>query len=337
MKATVDERDVSLAAEPVPSNPRSQPDGTIDEAAFSAFYRQFAPTLVAFLLWQGAQVHEAADIAQDTMIKAYQHWSQIRQPESWARKVASRELVRRAIVEKRYLVEEIPEPSSPSPPLTNVQAWEQRHEVLRLLDRLPLRQRQVMAWRLEGYTPSEIAHELEITPETVRAGLIRARRTLAEYLGPTEDVPRSLMLAQQLDEEPASDVRDESIKRLWCEVQAWGVTDIRHVPKLRKCIDDFRNYYEDRRFSQVYRPVPGLHRNRLDIILDGPDDIVTGDRKTWAENGARVCRRVLIELKKIVPELTRPGRRNTKDAQKQLRRLYRNLRVIDDYMRGLDE
>lgn len=143
-------------------------------------------------------------------------------------------------------------------------------------------------------------------------------------------------LMQQLDEEPVGDVRDESIKRLWCDVQAWGVSDIRHVLKMRRCIDDFRDYYENGRFSQLYRPIPGLARNRLDIILDGPHDAIIGDRKTWMENGARVCRDVLKELKKIVPELTRPdGRDSTRDAQKQLCRLYRNLRIIDNYIRGL--
>jgi hypothetical protein len=146
---------------------------------------------------------------------------------------------------------------------------------------------------------------------------------------------RSFVPAQQLDEGPAGDVRDESITRLWCDVQAWGVTDMQHVPKLRRCIDDFRNHYENERFSQLHRPIPGLARNRLDIILDGPHDVVIGDRKTWMENGARVCRDMLKELRKIVPGLTRPGGRdNTKDAQKQLCRLYRNLRIIDSYMRG---
>jgi hypothetical protein len=149
---------------------------------------------------------------------------------------------------------------------------------------------------------------------------------------------RSFVPAQQLHEEPAGDVRDDSIKRLWCDVQAWGVTDIQHVPKLRRCIDNFRDHYENERFSQLYRPIPGLARNRLDIILDGPHDVVTGDRKTWMENGARVCRDVLKGLKKMIPELTRPdGRDNTKNAQKQLCRLYRNLRIIDNYMRGLVE
>jgi hypothetical protein len=150
---------------------------------------------------------------------------------------------------------------------------------------------------------------------------------------------RRLVLAQQLDEYFAADeVRDENIGRLWRDVQAWGVTDIHDVPKLRKCIDDCREHYESSRFSQLYRPIRDIPRNRLDIILDGPDDQIVGDRKTWMENGARVCRNVMKELHKIVPELTRPGRRNnTKDAQKQLRRLYRNLRIIESYLRNLNQ
>lgn len=149
---------------------------------------------------------------------------------------------------------------------------------------------------------------------------------------------RRFVLAQQLDEQPASAVRDENIERLWCDVQAWGVTDIKDVPKLRKCIDGFREHYESKRFSQLYRPFKNIPRNRLDIILDGPSNGITGTSKTWMENGARVCRDVERELKKIVPELTRPGGRgNTKDAQKQLHRLYRNLRVIESFLRGSNE
>jgi hypothetical protein len=149
---------------------------------------------------------------------------------------------------------------------------------------------------------------------------------------------RRLVLAQQLDKPLAADeVRDENIGRLWRDVQAWGVTNIHEVPKLRKSIDDCREHYESSRFSQLYRPIRNVPRNRLDIILDGPHDQIIGDRKTWMENGARTCRNVMKELNKIVPELTRPGgRNNTKDAQKQLRRLYRNLRIIENYLRNLN-
>jgi RNA polymerase sigma-70 factor (ECF subfamily) len=168
----------------VAAPPPAQPN---TNAAFSEFYRQFTPTLVAFLIWQGARLPDAADISQETMIKAYQRWSEIRQPESWARRVASRALVRRIASIAEEPIDDPPEHSSLLPSLTNVEAWEQQHQVLRLLDPLPPRQRQVMAWALDGYTPAEIAEELEITPEAVRANLMKARRALASYLSTTED------------------------------------------------------------------------------------------------------------------------------------------------------
>lgn len=88
--------------------------------------------------------------------------------------------------------------------------------------------------------------------------------------------------------QPAGEVLDEDIARLWRDVQAWGITDIHTVPKLRRCIDEFRSYYENERFTQLYRPIKDLNRNRLDIILDGPHDVVIGTAKTWMENGASV-------------------------------------------------
>lgn len=39
-----------------------------------------------------------------------------------------------------------------------------------------------MAWTLDGYTPAQIADELQITAEAARSSLTRARRTLATYL-----------------------------------------------------------------------------------------------------------------------------------------------------------
>jgi RNA polymerase sigma factor (sigma-70 family) len=154
--------DRPTAATPPLDPPDPNPPDT--DEVFSTFYRGFLPRLVAFLLWQGARLTDAADIAQDTMIKAYQHWSEVRSPEAWARTVASRELIRRIVA-----CPEDPHPAPPECPLlpavTNVEAWEQQHDILRLLADLPPRQRQVLAWTMEGYTPTEIADELGITPE----------------------------------------------------------------------------------------------------------------------------------------------------------------------------
>ncbi len=193
--ATMDDHDPRAAGAAIPrdqsgwsaaASPPDPPDSPGTDAAFSGFYREFIPTLVAFLVWQGARLSDAADIAQDTMIKLYRNWSTIRHREAWARRVASRELVRRfARVPEDPCPDPLECPLLPTP--TNVEAWEQRHEVLRLLDQLPPRQRQVLAWTVDGYTPAEIAVELGIAPEAVRSSLLKARRTLARLLGMTGD------------------------------------------------------------------------------------------------------------------------------------------------------
>lgn len=188
----MDERELSADGPAVPDHPRSQQGitqgiaPTVD-TAFSAFYRRFIPILVGFLVWQGARLPDAADLAQMTMGEAYRYWPTIREPEAWARRVASRALARHIARIEEDPVDELPEHSSLLRSMTNVIAWEQQHEVLRLLDLLPPRQRQVMAWTLEGYTPAEIAKELKIESDAVRSSLSKARKTLAQYLGATGD------------------------------------------------------------------------------------------------------------------------------------------------------
>jgi len=60
--------------------------------------------------------------------------------------------------------------------------WEEQHAIIRLLAQLPPRQRQVLAWTYDGFTPEEIARELQISGEAVRQNLLRARRKLAAIL-----------------------------------------------------------------------------------------------------------------------------------------------------------
>jgi DNA-directed RNA polymerase specialized sigma24 family protein len=79
---------------------------------------------------------------------------------------------------------EVPEPSAALPAIPPVEEWEQRHEVLRLVASLPVRQQQIMAWTLDGYSPSEIAEVLSMAPDAVRQTLRRARTVLAGQLSP---------------------------------------------------------------------------------------------------------------------------------------------------------
>jgi len=181
----MDEREPPADGLALPDDPHNQQETTQSSAstvgeAFSTFYRRFFPTLVAFLMWQGAKLQDAAEIVQETMCEAYRYWSRIRNPEAWTRQVASRKLVRHIaqVVQEEEPTNEVPEHSSLLR-LTNVAAWEQEHDILSLLDKLPPRQRQVMAWTLDGYKPSEIAAELRISADAARASLKKGRRTLA--------------------------------------------------------------------------------------------------------------------------------------------------------------
>jgi RNA polymerase sigma factor (sigma-70 family) len=156
------------------------------DAAFAAFYMEFTPSLVRFLRWQGAPFTDAADIAQETMAQLYRRWPSVRKPDAWARQVASRRWGRRiADGDHEHPTDDIAlDQTCASGLLTEdkIIAIEQRHDVVRLLDTLPPRQRQVLAWTYEGCTPTEIAEELSLTPETVRANLYKARRAAADYL-----------------------------------------------------------------------------------------------------------------------------------------------------------
>jgi RNA polymerase sigma factor (sigma-70 family) len=153
---------------------------------FSKFYRDFVPRLIGFLILQGAQLTEATDIVQETMIRAYNRWRTIERPAAWARRVASRELIRRMTSAREEPSENITEGALLLSPSTDIAEWERRHDILHIIPSLPPRQRQVIAWTLDGYSPAEIAEEWQITPEAARANLMKARRTIGERLGHSE-------------------------------------------------------------------------------------------------------------------------------------------------------
>ncbi|MGH3824672.1 MAG: sigma-70 family RNA polymerase sigma factor [Pseudonocardiaceae bacterium] len=116
------------------------------------------------------------------MTRAYVRWSTILNPHAWCRLVASRLYADRLA----SLEEPAADIDTAGSPLlaanTDWDAFEQRHEILRLLEPLPLRQRQVMAWTYDGCTPAEIAEALKVTPEAVRSSLKKARAHLKMFL-----------------------------------------------------------------------------------------------------------------------------------------------------------
>lgn len=130
-----------------------------------------------------------------------------------------------------------------------------------------------------------------------------------------------------------TDVVASTVQETWSYIKQWGVADPTSIAQLLQCIRRCRNHFEDPKKPQLYRPHRDLARNRLDLILDGPDAQM-GDSKTWSENGARVWRYVLQQLQLIEPAIRRPAKANARDAQKDLRRLYNSMRVIDAFQRA---
>jgi RNA polymerase sigma factor (sigma-70 family) len=158
--------------------PSSETQGAEDE--FGRFYREHFSRLVAYLVYQGAAVHLAADLAQDAMAAAWRRWAEVTMPRAYVYKVAGRAYTRRALEEPELLAGEVPEPSAALPRPGEAEAWLQQQQVLRVLRALPPRQRQVLALTVDGWAPAEIADMLGIEPDAVRASLMKARRGAAE-------------------------------------------------------------------------------------------------------------------------------------------------------------
>ncbi|BBJ37380.1 hypothetical protein SSPO_000980 [Streptomyces antimycoticus] len=63
-----------------------------------------------------------------------------------------------------------------------VELGEEEARVYEALSWLPPRQREVMAWTLDGYRPQEIAQIMGIAPEAARKNLERGRTLLKQAL-----------------------------------------------------------------------------------------------------------------------------------------------------------
>ncbi|MFH9297762.1 sigma-70 family RNA polymerase sigma factor [Streptomyces sp. NPDC017520] len=179
------DRSAAVPAPPAPFD-RDDRDRQRTDAEFASFYREELRSLVGFLINQGAGVRDAADIAQESMTDAYRCWGDIEYPKAWVHKAASRALIRK-VAEIEDPVEDVPEPTSLLPRPDAIAEWEARYDALLILRGLPPRQRQVMAWTLNGFTPTDIADHLGLSAETVRANLKKARRAAVARIEEREE------------------------------------------------------------------------------------------------------------------------------------------------------
>jgi RNA polymerase sigma-70 factor (ECF subfamily) len=151
---------------------------------FDAFFAEEFPRVVAFLyriFYGQAGNGFVEDCAVDALLEAYSRWGKLVNPRAYIRTVAKRKLrdmilrdldgVRRAVT-GGWLAPEVSRD-----PTRLVEAAIEQQE---LLKHLPDRQREVMAWTMDDFTPQEIADELGMSPETVRSTLRHARDKLKQ-------------------------------------------------------------------------------------------------------------------------------------------------------------
>jgi RNA polymerase sigma-70 factor (ECF subfamily) len=107
----------------------------------------------------------------------------IRHPRAWLRRVAERAYYRRGF--RETLVESPPERPGLLPTASAAELRDEARAVPAALATLPPKQRQVMAWCIDGHTPAEIARELGADPAAVRQNLAKARKNLKQLLAMT--------------------------------------------------------------------------------------------------------------------------------------------------------
>ncbi|MEV6071847.1 sigma-70 family RNA polymerase sigma factor [Nocardia sp. NPDC052001] len=150
------------------------------------FYLKHAPGLMMYLATQGASAADAEDVLSHTMSEVWVHWDRLTNPRAWAYQVARRALILR----RKHIARESPTDFDPEAIISGaLDISPSSHDLLCAMAQLPDRQLEVLGWRIAGFSPSEIAEELHLTPSNARANLTKARRSLEDQLKGGNDQP----------------------------------------------------------------------------------------------------------------------------------------------------
>ncbi|GLY80066.1 RNA polymerase sigma factor [Actinoallomurus iriomotensis] len=153
---------------------------------FDDYFRFDLPRLIRFTVRLGASLPEAEDVAQQAMLDVFRHWDDVTAPAAYTRTAATRIYLRgrknakreHEAVQRSWIQE------------TKELAFDGDVQyVMNMLAGLPTDQREIMAWAIDGYGPSEIAELTGRTAATVRSQLRHARRKLAQTIAQRNHEP----------------------------------------------------------------------------------------------------------------------------------------------------
>lgn len=130
---------------------------------------------------------EAEDIVQDTMLKVWSmrtQWKTLKSVEAWCMTVARNLALDRtgaASAENTGITEDLQIASAGSSPHDELERKEGLDIVMKLVDRLPEKQKTALHLRdVEGKTYKEIAEIMQMSEENVKTNIFRARQKIKE-------------------------------------------------------------------------------------------------------------------------------------------------------------
>ena len=158
---------------------RDQRDSKLD---FDDFFRNQFPVSVRTLMRVGARYHEAEEAVAQAMLDLHLHSETVARPRAYVQVAAVRYYVKAVQRQRQGVDLAIRAGEFVAPPAPAGSDLDERIWVLETLRGLPPAQLEVMALRVDGHSPAEIAELLGKTPQTVRATLREARRRLKQTL-----------------------------------------------------------------------------------------------------------------------------------------------------------
>jgi RNA polymerase sigma-70 factor (sigma-E family) len=158
------------------------------EAAVAALYRDSAVGLIRLAYVMLDDLPDAEDVVQEAFCGLYRRWDRLKDADSAMFYVRAsvlngcRSALRRRAVRRRVLADQPPAVSAEAMVLSG----EEREEVIRVVGRLPHRQREALVLRFYLDLPDEqIARVMGIRPGTVRSATCRALEALGRALKET--------------------------------------------------------------------------------------------------------------------------------------------------------
>jgi RNA polymerase sigma-70 factor (ECF subfamily) len=168
---------------------------------YNAFFKKDFTPLTRFVAALGASMAEAEDIAQLAMLDVLPRWARVENPSAYVRTTARHAYWKGLQRDRRAREAELRGRGYITADGAIAVTNHEDQYVLDLLRKLPERQREVMAYTIDAYTPAEIAQELGCPTSTVRSQLRHARNRLQDELNARAQAERR----EDDDESPKRD------------------------------------------------------------------------------------------------------------------------------------